>query len=1156
MLAPKSLLSLPWIALLTLSQHSVARAESCSCGYYDEAADLYFTESLIVYFNESAVPADQFYLESFANNAEKSWNSRYRQGASPENVQQQGVSKNSSLELFVSPPSKEHLVEGAGILTSRKDVQYGSFRTQMRSPQAGLGGSSMSFIIQYNDTQSLTINLQNTDDPTTAWVSTLINDEFPDRKLGTNYTTIENESQEKGSNISPWNFMEVRVDWTPDRVEFFVAGNRTRSILKKDKSLPSTPSTIHFRHWSTGNSYSMAGPPLQQSKAEVGWSRMFFNSSEMSSADHQAYDERCASTVACNIGNMQLRGSTLYSEAATIKWKQEKYNRAQRTPALILSCLSIGIVTLLLIHTAIRRTPWGKIIKPKPKPKARPEIRHFGSSTPDSSRFSPSPAPSYRSTEDWTIAQACASPLDLNCFYPTAYRRDLSRSSSTTFHKNSLSRASSMTNIKSPSNKPSVVFNEKSAKVPTIEQRSTSPRLDDASPGANSTFNWGSTFNSGASTPVTRSEDPDAIQRIPKLNHANSSSTLVSPQYISLDKAFAPPKSQYAVTPKPSNSALSVHAEERPFSGLSMTEQRDFFVAPKTKLQTKVTTQELDFGFNPNSKLSSETDASAENVKGGPKRVNTAASTRPVGPAVNTTDHPVPAKKRVDYLAGLLVICSVLVTFIHFSLTFVPAVVQPGADQHYPSEAWARKVIGGLLLNFVWVGLFFTTSTRFLVSSYLKSGELRDIAGKAVGRTPRLIIPIAAVALIEYFIIDIGCTKWLEYLPSISWSTWPYVNTYPSFGWYINEVIELAYLVPNAAPQIIYHYCTGVLWTIPVQLQGSWLVLLGVVVVREIRTPWKRFGYYFFCVANHWYARSWGSFLWVGLLLADLDYTFMWKQHLYARPWAYYSVVIGLNLMWMLGISPDVAGQSIPWSFAEIENNIHPDTVTGLPLSDTPNAGYPPYYIPRMTGLFFAVGLQALVELSPWIQRVLSSGPLLVLFPHILTIYLIHGLVFWTWGAWLCVLLSSHGFAYWLNLFIVAMTSYAIIGLSLPFLTPIMETLGRHVTGLIWRGATVRSPEKRRTTWPFSPELFLGTKEKEGKEAGDDVEKTGAGKDTRKGSVTNRMHIISPLQKSSRPFPNPYSMQTQAGRPKPDSPESPFVAKGGRNGKLRLLTQR
>ena len=79
-------------------------------------------------------------------------------------------------------------------------------------------------------------------------------------------------------------------------------------------------------------------------------------------------------------------------------------------------------------------------------------------------------------------------------------------------------------------------------------------------------------------------------------------------------------------------------------------------------------------------------------------------------------------------------------------------------------------------------------------------------------------------------------TKFLRYLPSLTWSTWPYVTRYENFGQYISEVLELIFLVPNAVPQITYNYCTGVLWTIAVQLQGTWLILLGVIVVREMKT--------------------------------------------------------------------------------------------------------------------------------------------------------------------------------------------------------------------------------------------------------------------------------------------------------------------------------
>src|SRR5271156_1441996 len=47
-----------------------------------------------------------------------------------------------------------------------------------------------------------------------------------------------------------------------------------------------------------------------------------------------------------------------------------------------------------------------------------------------------------------------------------------------------------------------------------------------------------------------------------------------------------------------------------------------------------------------------------------------------------------------------------------------------------------------------------------------------------------------------------------------------------------------------------------VLWTIPVQLQGSWVTLLAVIVIQEVKKLWKRAGFYPFCVLMHWYLLS------------------------------------------------------------------------------------------------------------------------------------------------------------------------------------------------------------------------------------------------------------------------------------------------------------
>ena len=405
----------------------------------------------------------------------------------------------------------------------------------------------------------------------------------------------------------------------------------------------------------------------------------------------------------------------------------------------------------------------------------------------------------------------------------------------------------------------------------------------------------------------------------------------------------------------------------------------------------------------------------------------------------------------------------------------------------------------------MWLGVFFTTSVRFLTASYLRKGKLEDIAKAAVRRTPRLMIPVATIALLEYFLIDVGATKFLRYIPSLTWSTWPYVTRYENFGQYISEILELIYLIPNAVPQITFNYCTGVLWTIAVQLQGSWLVLLGVIVVREINTTWKRMVFYTFCMLNHWYARSWGTYLWLGLLLTDLDVTYKYKKWLYARPGTYYPL---LSIAWLcviMGFAANLLPNWMDFNFVTAEHNIHPDGETGEALLNTDNAGYPQYYSPRLNGLLFAGGMQTIVELSTCVQWLLSTPPLLILFPHIFTIYLLHGLIFWSWGSWLLVFLADRGFTYGINIAIIGVTSYAVLFLSLPIVTPVIEALGKDITALVWMTAQEKSPPRRRTLFPFPDGLFQNREIN--CDAKDDVEASSSSCSS--GIVRNSMSIFS-----------------------------------------------
>jgi len=130
-------------------------------------------------------------------------------------------------------------------------------------------------------------------------------------------------------------------------------------------------------------------------------------------------------------------------------------------------------------------------------------------------------------------------------------------------------------------------------------------------------------------------------------------------------------------------------------------------------------------------------------------------------------------------MAGMTAICSLLVTFAHFALTFVPS-LDSGNDSlaHYHSEIVARRIFTPFVTNAIWVDLFFTVSTRFLSMNYFRNGNLKNVAEKTVARPFRLPIPVAGVVILEYFLIDCGATMWLGYLP---WSQWPHVVDFGEF---------------------------------------------------------------------------------------------------------------------------------------------------------------------------------------------------------------------------------------------------------------------------------------------------------------------------------------------------------------------------------------
>lgn len=986
----------------TFTQSTAQDVSDCSCGFYDPELDMVFTDKSIIYFNETNTLPDDLVVESFEHKYDRGWNALYRQGAAIENVE---ISNDTtardlqSLAVYCNPADSDGLVTGASLRTARQDIFFGSFRTSMRAPRQWLHGSVISMLLTHNQTESWDIDVMNTDNSSYAWVSMLAKGQFSDLWLGKNFTDLI------AADMQPWYYLEYRVDWTRDRIDYYIGGQLMQSFTKElNDTLPSTPAALKWQHWSLGNPYNSQGPPGQRAVANIGWTRMFFNSSLTTEEEQKAFDARCSPAAACSMDDYTLRNSSAYSAEALKPWKQ--YYPKWHIPWIpfTIDIVFLAFATLFTAKSVWRRISQAKVAKKNAsirsttssdsdtEPEKKAKVAHSsygsvgGSSTDEDFRRLPR-EPSYASFTAPPIYSGVHTPApEYQTPGPSQWQ----------------SRANSEIDLITPL-----------------------PRKDSVGSNLHSRTASGGFYTSPAAPPPITAEQSTTgfsprSSKSGSLAKVNAASSAVDPDIIA-----------------PATEGIT----SEPASGLVASTPGAIPTADRPEV-------------------------TAMDEKKPAATVNTTVAADAAAKA--------PLKQlRIDYLAGFISMSAILVTMNHFGLTFWAGVIIPSVRPHYQSEIWARKTIATYFLDPLWIGPFLMISTRFLTSNYLRTGKLDNMAQKIVARPFRLLVPVASIATLEYFLMDAGALTWLEYLASVTWSPWPFTTIVQNPGVFISEIIQLAYLIPNAAPNITYHYCTGVLWTIPVQLQGAWQTLLALIMVRECKTPWKRFAFYAFCISQHWYGLSWGSYYYAGVLLADIDITFKYKDWLHPRPFIYYPLLWLLIATALGGFTLDAITQWTGVNYAEVENGWHPDIETGLSISQSGNSAYPDYFIPRLNALVTTVSMQLIVEISPVVQKVLSIKPLQWLFPHVFTIYLIHGFIFWSVGSWGMVTIFSYGCPYWLCVLLTVIISYGTLFASLPLLTPPIEMLGKNLTLSIWEHASQAPCPRKPTTFPFGKELFV-----------------------------------------------------------------------------------
>jgi hypothetical protein len=338
---------------------------SCACGFRDPRTGAVWTDAIITYANETdKLPPNSLIAEDFQHSYEKNWNSRYRAGASAANIGHNESTApgwdGNAWTLNLDRPTKDHAVVGASIRSLRRDIRYGSFEAALGPPKPGVGGSVLAMRLDYNETQTLNINVMNADDPKDAWTSFMMYGDWRGtRSKGVNFTDFGNSTYKFPS--SPWGFVPYRIEWSDKQANYFIGDALVRSISIREvyERWPVTPSTLYLRHSSIGDAYTSEGPPPNGSYANVGMLRAFFNSSLMSIADHKAFDARCGGSGGqCLVTDTLLRGSSPFSHAATLPFKERRIDYKRRWPAIFVASICISISTILLVHALIKRAPW------------------------------------------------------------------------------------------------------------------------------------------------------------------------------------------------------------------------------------------------------------------------------------------------------------------------------------------------------------------------------------------------------------------------------------------------------------------------------------------------------------------------------------------------------------------------------------------------------------------------------------------------------------------------------------------------------------------------------------------------------------------------------------------------------------------------------
>ena len=1039
----------------------LARA-ACECGYLDPATNALWTDATITYFNETGLndvvtnpavsPGPYGYQtggstgngqEAWAivgdniNAYEDSFGATYRSAISYNNTYIDDQSQGLSLQ--VSPvDAKTRIVNGSTIVTRRRDIQYGSFRASIAPPQTDGYGAGFTFGASYNESETVDLSIMSADianGSTLRWSWSATQQDAKPRYL--NYSWLDVNAP------AP---LEHRFDWlNHQEIQFRNNGDNATiaygEYVKKvnTTNIPIMPAPISFKAWANGDPTGSQGPPVDAPLVtRVLYTRFFFNSTLEERKEQFVQQCKAATAPVCSTEDYTLRNSTVFSLDALDHFIEAAVPYKPPFFAMIAETCFLGIAILVFAHGIFIRRRQAKEKKAaaaaaalagassskKDDEDAEEDATDYGSKYTgsqvdliDKMAFKNSPVDSLTDLPDFTHG------WDSDSEYDSDEMEDEPTGA-----------------IEIADKRKSIRFSI-AGKLPMYHAK-----MDEiASPRA--TMNRGESFRMnpgslGLFAPPTQEATDDE----PQQDMANKRRSILRRGSILTKKEnrktarmsqFVEPPSHIRPLQLQVEPAIVKWGKRNDGDQVGQLAKPRHSIAVSNRRQSTIFVRDT-FVQNIFNKMRNAIFIS--------------------GPVAKTSI----GERRIDYLDGMRGFACLFVSLGHFILMFYPGIANAYAPHHYQGmEYWVRSIFAPIIVDAPLVlGIFFMLPARTVCQRYLMKGGLLSLADSTIRRIPRIAIPVAGACLANYLMMDVNAYKWVPRLPSRTWSTWAYFQNYENVLTFVNAFISLWWATPPASPAMVSGYATGVLWTIPLIVQGMWTCTITALIAHELKTAWKRFTFYFACIGLSYYANTWDMFFMGGLIIADLDANLHYREKA-ARGVPLVIIprvrIPGVLLAWiaMLGIG------STMWLSIDLsatlrimleEYGIHPNWQTSTPHAWQGDMFS--YRDPQVLGFVWIMSLFVLADLSNIFQTFFRLRIWSFLGKNAMAYFLCHGLIFWTWGAWLCIALLRVNTPYWAAILVVFVTSYMWLTLLCICFTATFESWSVLFSKATWRAAS------------------------------------------------------------------------------------------------------